>query len=64
MGGGQLITQFINYDAVDEMTLNLVSRILGKGIRLFPDLPKETIFNLIKTESFGSGMINLTYKKK
>jgi len=64
MGGGQLITQFLNYNSIDEMTLTLISIILGQGIRLFPGEPKETKFQLIKTESFASGMVNLTYRKK
>lgn len=63
MGGGQLITQFLNLDSIDEMTLNMISTILGKGIRLFPDTPKETKFKLVNTESFSSGMVNLTYRK-
>ncbi len=64
VGGGQLITQFLNFDEIDEMTLNLASIILGKGIRLFPNDPKETKFELVNTETFGSAMVNLTYRKK
>jgi dihydrofolate reductase len=63
VGGGQIITQFLNHNAIDEMTLNVFSIILGKGIQLFPKEPKETKFKLIKTESFGSDFVNLTYKR-
>lgn len=64
VGGGQLITHFINHDAVDEMNLSIISTILGKGIRLFPNDPKETKFVLTKSETFGDGMVNLSYRKK
>jgi len=64
MGGGQLITEFINYNSLDEMTLSLIPIILGKGIRLFPNEPKETKFELVNTKSFDSGVVNLTYRKK
>jgi dihydrofolate reductase len=64
VGGGQLITEFINHDAVDEMTITIIPIILGKGIRLFTDDTQETKLELVDTESWGSGMVNLTYKKK
>ena len=63
VGGGQIITQFLNHDAIDKMTLNVFPIILGKGIRLFPDNPKETKFKLENTKSFDSGFVNLTYKR-
>ena len=61
VGGGNVITQFINESAIDEMTLSIIPLILGNGIRLFPDEPKETNFDLIKSESFETGVVNLTY---
>ena len=42
IGGGELITWFINEGLVDEMTLNIIPVILGKGIPLFPGMPNET----------------------
>ena len=63
VGGGQLITEFINCNLIDEMTLSLIPIILGKGIRLFPNIPKETKFDLVNAESFNTGVVNLTYKK-
>jgi dihydrofolate reductase len=64
VGGGKIITAFLNHNAVDEMLLTIIPIILGKGIRLFPDAPKETNFKLIQAESFDTGLVNLTYKKK
>jgi dihydrofolate reductase len=63
-GGGSLVTQFLNLDAIDEMTISVVSLVLGKGIRLFAGEPAETQFETVKTELFDTGIINLVYKKK
>lgn len=63
VGGGQLITRFLDLDAIDQMTITIISRILGKGIPLFPNNPKETKFELVSTETYGSGMVNLNYRK-
>jgi dihydrofolate reductase len=63
IGGGQLIQEFLEYDAVDKMTLSIIPVILGKGIKLFRENVKERRFELIRSESFTTGVVNLTYKK-
>ena len=63
-GGGKLITEFLNMNAIDEMLLTIIPVILGSGIPLFPDNPRETNFELINSESFDTGIVNLTYRKK
>lgn len=64
VGGGEIITAFLNHESIDEMILCLTQILLGKGIKLFPNNPKETKFELVKSEPFETGIINLTYKKK
>ena len=64
VGGGKLISGFLNESAIDEMILSMVPVILGKGIRLFPDETLETKFELLNSESFETGIVNLTYRKK
>ncbi len=64
VGGGDLISDFLNLDAIDEMVLSIIPVVLGKGIRLFPNEPKETKFELKKAEPFETGVVNLTYLKK
>jgi len=63
VGGGKTMVTFLNSGLVDEMILFLVPTIIGKGIRLFPDHPKETLFKLVKTEAFETGVVSLTYTK-
>jgi dihydrofolate reductase len=64
VGGGDLISQFLNEGAIDEMVLCMIPLILGKGIRLFPNEPTETKFDLVKAEPFETGIVNLTYRRK
>jgi dihydrofolate reductase len=63
-GGGEIITQFMNENAIDEMTISIIPLILGKGIRLFGGLLHETEFDFLKAESFETGVVNLIYKRK
>jgi dihydrofolate reductase len=64
MGGGEVITSCLNLGQVDEMILFIMPVILGKGIRLFPGESLETGFELAQAESFETGVVGLTYRKK
>lgn len=64
IGGGRVITEFLNLEVVDEMILCIIPTIIGSGIKLFPNNPKETEFDLVKSESFSTGAVLLTYSKK
>jgi len=64
VGGGTLISHFLQNGLIDEMTISIVPIILGSGIPLFPNQPKETAFQLITTETFDTGIVNFKYKAK
>jgi dihydrofolate reductase len=63
VGGGKVITAFLNHELIDEVILSMIPIVLGDGIRLFPDQPKETWFELKSTERFSTGVVNLTYTR-
>ena len=63
VGGGDLITQFLNEHAIDRMILSIIPIVLGNGIRLFPDRPKESKFKLVSAVRFETGIVNITYQK-
>jgi dihydrofolate reductase len=63
VGGGALITEFLNYNLIDEMIISIIPIILGEGIPLFPNKPIESSWKLIKTEAFETGVVNLTYQR-
>ncbi|RMG56311.1 MAG: dihydrofolate reductase [Bacteroidetes bacterium] len=62
VGGGQVVTAFLNEGLVDELFLCLIPVVLGKGIPLFPGQPKETYFDLLRAEAFETGAVMLTYQ--
>ncbi|PWD99692.1 dihydrofolate reductase family protein [Marinilabilia rubra] len=64
VGGGKIITAFLNLGLIDEMLLSIIPTILGRGIPLFPDAPKETLFELENAETFETGVVNLIYRGK
>lgn len=64
VGGGVIISQLLNIDEIDEMILCLIPTIIGRGIQLFPNHPKETSFELKDTKRYDTGIINLLYKKR
>jgi dihydrofolate reductase len=64
VGGGELISRFVNLGAIDEMIISIIPLILGKGLRLFTGIPVETNYEPVNTESFETGVVNLKYKKK
>lgn len=63
VGGGSLISGFINLEAIDEMTITIIPILLGEGIQLFPNQPKETKFELLSAQPFETGAVNLIYKQ-
>ncbi len=64
VGGGELVTSLLNLGAVDTMILTLIPILLGEGIPLFPNSPKETQFTLVESTPFETGAVNLTYQRK
>lgn len=64
VGGGVLISSMLDMGLIDEMLITITPVILGEGIPLFPNAPKETKLELIHTETFKTGFVNLTYQKQ
>ena len=63
-GGGQLVTYFLNNDLIDKMIIAIIPTILGEGIALFPDKPRETQWSLTGHTAYSTGIISLTYERK
>jgi len=64
IGGGGLVSQFMKLNALNELLISIIPIVLGDGIRLFPDNPPETQFDLKKIDDFGNGAVMLSYLKK
>jgi dihydrofolate reductase len=63
IGGGQLVTTFVNEGLLDKMIISVIPKIIGEGLPLFANNPKETNWKLIEAKSFETGVVNLTYEK-
>lgn len=61
-GGGELITMCLNASLVDEMQICYIPIILGSGIPLFPNNPKESNWTLTENIAYPSGVIKLIYR--
>nr|WP_239058201.1 dihydrofolate reductase family protein [Bacteroides sp. 214] len=58
-----MISMFLAADLVDEMQIAYIPVILGKGISLFPEQPKESKWELLNNAIFPSGVLMVEYKK-
>ena len=61
VGGGEVISSFMNLGAVDELILSIIPVVLGDGIPLFKNIQKETKLELIKTTQYDA-LVELHYK--
>jgi dihydrofolate reductase len=61
--GGAVIREFLSAHLIDDVTLNLIPTLLGKGIPLFgPEVP-EQVLELESSQSYPSGLVQLRYVK-
>lgn len=63
LDGGTLISQFLDAGLVDEMTLTTVPLLLGSGKPLFHRIATATPLQLVDSQVFASGMVNLHYRR-
>ncbi|GAA4798008.1 dihydrofolate reductase family protein [Olivibacter ginsenosidimutans] len=64
IGGGQINTEFLNKGLIDELLIRIVPIVIGEGLPLFANKPSEVIFEQIKTETFSTGIVQLTYRPR
>jgi dihydrofolate reductase len=59
--GGITIAQFLQAKLVDEMILTIIPILLGKGIRLFNPITVDTNCQLLRSEIYSTGIVQLHY---
>ena len=64
MGGGVLAKSLFEADLIDEVGLNIHPVILGSGIPLFYEMPRQIDLELIKNQQLSNGCVALTYRVK
>jgi len=64
VGGGQLISILLGADMIDEMQITYIPAVLGNGIPLFPNNPKESQWSLLENKAFDNGVLQVKYQRK
>ena len=59
--GGVLIDAFLREELVDELTVTIAPVLLGEGIPLFHAGIDQTALELVGSDAFPSGMVQLRY---
>jgi dihydrofolate reductase len=62
VGGSSLISQFINDNLLDEMTITMVPKLIGKGIPLFQEIREIRQVQLSYSKNFKDGVVQLSYR--
>ena len=61
MGGGDLIASFLDEDAIDEFVVSVIPVFIGDGIPLIARRHRHVPLNLISSERFEDGVVQLHY---
>jgi dihydrofolate reductase len=59
--GGVVIQSFLAAGLVTDMTISIVPVLLGDGVRLFGKMSADVRLGLVRSRSFGSGLVQLEY---
>jgi dihydrofolate reductase len=62
MGGGELIASFLDAGAIDELVVSVVPVILGDGIPLIARRHRPVNLELVRSERFEDGLVQLRYR--
>lgn len=63
VGGGQINQILLNYNLIDEMILTVIPIMLGHGVKLFHGVVKEKKLNLVSSNQYPNGVLQLKYVK-
>ena len=64
MSGGLLAKPLFEAGLIDEVGLNIHPVLLGSGIPLFYEMPKQIDLELVKCRQLSNGCVVVTYKTK
>jgi dihydrofolate reductase len=64
MGGGVLAKSLFEAGLIDEVNLNIHPLLLGSGIPLFYEMPRQINLELVKCQQLSNGCVVVTYRTK
>jgi dihydrofolate reductase len=62
MGGGEIITSFLDEQAIDEFIISVAPVFIGEGIPLIARRRRHAPLELLSTERFEDGLVQLHYR--
>jgi len=62
MGGGEIIASFLDARAIDEFVISVVPVFIGDGIPLIARRHRQVRLELLSTERFEDGLVQLRYR--
>jgi dihydrofolate reductase len=62
MGGGELIASFLDAQAIDQFVISVVPVFIGDGIPLIARRHRNVPLDLLSTERFQDGLVQLRYR--
>ncbi len=62
--GGTTVQSFLKEDLIDEMIITTIPILLGGGIPLFSELPRELEFEHVRSELFLKEIVQDHYRRK
>ena len=63
VGGAGLASSLVKLNLIDEYRLFVIPVVLGDGTRYFPALDERISLELVETQTFGSRVIYLRYRR-
>jgi dihydrofolate reductase len=60
--GGVTIQEFLRAGQIHHLTITCVPVLIGQGIRLFGDLPRDIRLRHVRTQSYKSGLVTSEYE--
>lgn len=62
VGGGEIISQLINNQLLDEMIITYIPVLLGEGKSLYPSLKQQSSWKTTETICFKSGVMQAVFQ--
>jgi dihydrofolate reductase len=59
--GANLAAQFLHQGLIDQIVVSLIPIVLGQGIPLFSNLPRQVMLSLTDVTPRAHGIVELTY---